>query len=122
MEKTNKNILVVDEEPDIVDSMLHFFQRRFQNCFSAKDGQEALDICSNQKIDILLTDIMIPKVNGSELIKRIRDEHPYIYPIALINGPATEMELQGVMNMGIPVFHKPVDLYTLEDHINTHAV
>lgn len=117
MNKMDKTVLIVDDEVDILDSMFHFLSRRFEECLTATDGAEALWVCANKTVDLLFTDMVMPNLNGLELIRVVREKYPYIYPIAVISGHATECELQEVRDMGIPIFHKPVDMCSLMEHV-----
>lgn len=69
----NIKILLVDDDPfmlRIIEKVLTGLG--FQNLQKAADGQEALNILNNDSIDLLLSDIQMPQVNGLELLKRIR--------------------------------------------------
>lgn len=66
------NILIVDDEPNIVMALEFAFQKRGHNVFIARDGSEALTLLENEVIDATVLDIMMPKVDGYETIRRIR--------------------------------------------------
>jgi len=68
----NENILLVDDEKGIIDfSTLYLAEEGF-HVFSAGSGSEALDILKKQKIDLIVLDIMLPDVEGTELCLSIR--------------------------------------------------
>ena len=48
-----------------------------------RDGEEALTVLSEQKIDIVVTDISMPLMNGIELIRQIKEQYPFLYIIVL---------------------------------------
>ena len=68
----NKTILVVEDEKLSRAIILATLEAHGFNCISAKDGQEALNIISTMKCDLILTDLRMPVLNGLELIKAIR--------------------------------------------------
>lgn len=68
----NFNILLAEDDEDIVNLIRLYLENENFNIFWAKDGQEACDIFSREKIDLALVDIMMPKMNGFELTKNIR--------------------------------------------------
>lgn len=68
-----KNILVVDDEPDIIDIVSFIVEDRGHNILTAQNGQEAWDIIQDKgdEIDILITDMQMPVMNGHELLKNV---------------------------------------------------
>ncbi|MCM1992333.1 response regulator transcription factor [Oceanirhabdus seepicola] len=69
-----EKVLVVEDESDIRELLeLHLLKQEYK-VFTAKDGEEALEIFNREKIDIALLDVMMPKVNGFKVIKSIREE------------------------------------------------
>jgi DNA-binding response OmpR family regulator len=68
----NKKILIVEDDVDSNELMTLFFKDYFKSVFSAFDGEKAYSIYLDEDIDVIITDIEMPKLNGIELIKRIR--------------------------------------------------
>ncbi|WP_279051815.1 response regulator, partial [Intestinibacter bartlettii] len=62
----NNKILVADDEKEIRDLLEIYLLNEGYKVVKAKDGQEALDIIENEDVDLLVLDIMMPKVNGIE--------------------------------------------------------
>ncbi len=73
----NKRILVVDDEPDITKILSLKIKRHVENCevFIGKNGKEAIEVLSQQSIDVCITDINMPFISGLELIKYINDQN-----------------------------------------------
>ena len=67
-----KKILIVDDEPNIVMSLEYTFKKNNFEVFIARDGQEALDLLQNTTPDVIILDIMMPKVDGYETLKQIK--------------------------------------------------
>lgn len=65
-------ILVVDDEPSIVRLLATTLKARGHQVFEASDGQEALDSAIELKPDLILLDIMMPRMDGREARKRLR--------------------------------------------------
>ena len=67
------NLLLADDDRLITDSLKMIIEqdKRFNVAAIANDGQAAIDICMNQKIDVCLLDIRMPNVNGVEATKQI---------------------------------------------------
>ena len=71
-EKDKKTILIVDDEQPIVDILVYNLQKEGYNTLEAGDGLTAVDIALNEKPDLILLDIMLPKMDGLTVCKKIR--------------------------------------------------
>ena len=69
----NKKILIVDDEPNIVMTLEYAFKKQNFEVFIARDGGEALQIIETSLPDVVLLDIMMPKVDGYQTLKRIKE-------------------------------------------------
>ncbi|MGG5316097.1 response regulator transcription factor [Enterococcus sp. AZ072] len=67
-------ILHVDDEKEIVKLLKMYLKSEELELLEAYDGQEALEIFSKNKIDLMIVDVMMPKIDGFELIRTIRKE------------------------------------------------
>ena len=68
----SKKILIVDDEPNIVMSLEYAFKKKDFEVFIARDGTEALEIASLHVPNVILLDIMMPKMDGYETLKQLR--------------------------------------------------
>ncbi len=71
-EKDKRTILIVDDERPIVDILVYNLQKEGYNTLEANDGVEAVDIALNKKPDLILLDIMLPKMDGLTVCKKIK--------------------------------------------------
>ncbi len=76
-------ILIVDDEVAIRKALERFLGSLGYDVFSAGDGEEATKILDEEAIDLALVDLVMPKVDGVELIKRMKRVQPNIVPIVL---------------------------------------
>lgn len=70
--KDKKTILIVDDEKPIVDILVYNLQKEGYNTIEANDGVSAVEIALSQKPDLILLDIMLPKMDGLTVCKKIR--------------------------------------------------
>lgn len=70
-----KKILIADDEVEIVKLVSLYLESDYYELFCAYDGDEAKKILEKTDIDLAIIDIMMPKINGYELIKYIRDKN-----------------------------------------------
>ena len=73
LEKEAKTILIVDDEKPIVDILVYNLQKEGYHTLEAGDGLTAIDVALEQKPDLILLDIMLPKLDGLSVCKRIKN-------------------------------------------------
>jgi two-component system alkaline phosphatase synthesis response regulator PhoP len=66
-------VLIVDDEPDIVDLLKYNLQSNGYDCLVANNGEKALDLVEKHKPDLVLLDVMMPKMDGMEVCRRIKE-------------------------------------------------
>ena len=71
--KVNKTILIVDDEKPIVDILVYNLQKEGYETLEANDGEAAVEIALREKPDLILLDIMLPKMDGLAVCKKIRN-------------------------------------------------
>jgi CheY-like chemotaxis protein len=80
------DVLVVDDEVDVRDAIKRVLERAGYSVRSADNGTAALDELRRMQADVVITDIIMPKVNGVEAIESIRKEFPAVRIIAISGG------------------------------------
>nr|MBN2276471.1 response regulator [candidate division Zixibacteria bacterium] len=82
------NTLVVDDEQIVLDSIRKLLKRDNYEVFTALSVAAALEQLKEHKIDVILTDLMMPEIDGLEFMEMVRKDHPYL-PVVMITGYAT---------------------------------
>lgn len=82
------NILIADDEKEIIRLLRIYLESDDIKVFEANDGEKALEIVSQNDIDIALVDIMMPKIDGYHVIKALRQNKKYI-PVIVISAKVT---------------------------------
>jgi two-component system, response regulator YesN len=80
------NICVVDDESHVLELLENYFSRPLLNdhrMFKARSGLQAVKLLKEQKIELLITDLKMPEMNGIDLISRVKAEYPSLQIIAL---------------------------------------
>ena len=80
------NILIADDEKEII-RLLKIYLNDY-NVLEANDGQQALAILNSQQVDLAIIDIMMPRVDGYQVITKIREKNSYI-PVIIISAKVT---------------------------------
>lgn len=86
-----KTILIVDDEQPIVEILEYNLEREGYNTIKAYDGLEGLNLALEKKPDLILLDIMLPKMDGLTVCKRIRHSLPNV-PILMLTAKAEEID------------------------------
>ncbi|MFA5811888.1 MAG: response regulator, partial [bacterium] len=71
-------ILIVDDESSIRKALERFLSGANYEVVSAKDGEEAMAIVERETVDLALVDLVMPKIDGVELIHRMKRAQPAI--------------------------------------------
>ena len=86
-----KTILIVDDEKPIVEILVYNLQKEGYNTLEANDGVTAVDIALSQKPDLILLDIMLPKMDGLTVCKKIRHTLTNV-PILMLSAKDEEID------------------------------
>ena len=106
------NILVVDDDKEIVESIEIYLRNEGYKVFKAYDGLEALDILTNEEIHLILMDIMMPKLDGIKATIIIRQEKNI--PIILVSAKGENTDKILGLNIGADDYiTKPFNLLEL---------
>lgn len=107
------SILVVEDEPEILKQMELMLGRIAQSVLSATNGVEAYDIYRQEPIDLIISDIDMPRMNGLELLKSVRN-HDRKIPFILLTGLKSLDILTEAIQYGITAFlSKPINIKDL---------
>ncbi len=90
IDNDKKTILIVDDEQHIVDILVYNLEKEGYNTLQANDGLTAVDIALSKKPDLILLDIMLPKMDGLAVCKRIR--HTLNVPILMLTAKDEEID------------------------------
>ena len=90
IEKYAKTILIVDDEQPIVDILVYNLRKEGYNTIEASDGLTAIDMALEQKPDLILLDIMLPKLDGLSVCKRIKNS--LNVPILMLTAKDSEID------------------------------
>ena len=74
--KKGVSILVVDDEPLLRDILIKILSKKGYQVETAVDGEEALEMLRQQKYQLLISDIKMPRLNGFELLKEVKQKYP----------------------------------------------
>ena len=85
---TARRVLVVDDEPDMVDNVARILKRASYQCLTTTDPHQALALVESERPDLVLTDLKMPGMDGMELLRRSHAVDPTL-PVIVITAFAT---------------------------------
>lgn len=104
------SILVVDDNPSMLKTLADILDARGFGVYSASSGAEALKILQNHHVDILLTDVRMPDMNGVALYRETRTTHPNLTTFLMTAYAADDIIQQGMKEGIKTVLSKPLDI------------
>jgi PleD family two-component response regulator len=114
-------ILVVDDDPNIRELIVETLSEDFKP-IEARDGKEAIQLCQQERPDLILLDVMMPDLDGLQVCTRLRNETLTSHiPIILLTAKGMlEDKIKGMENGADDYIIKPFDPLELEARINMH--
>ncbi len=106
-----KKILVVDDVPMQLEAIASTLEQAGMSVIRAKDGEEAIACIDRQLPDLVLLDVVMPRMNGFEVVRELRDrEQTKNLPIVICSTKNTEVDRVWGMDMGADAYiTKPFD-------------
>lgn len=110
-------VLIVDDEVSLTKVFASYLEDLDVDILTAHDGKQALAIMQDQSVDLLITDFMMPQMNGLQLIEKIRSSDSTVQVI-FVSAAAERRDVISILNMGAFAFlEKPFE----PDVLLTHA-
>jgi len=107
-------ILIVDDEPDFLESLDWQLTKRGYRVFLAPSGDVALDILGSESVDILVADIRMPGMDGIELIRRATALAPDLQSIVITGHGGVDTAIEAMRLGAINYLRKPVGVEELD--------
>jgi len=117
-----KKVLLVDDEVDHIVMLQTRIEASGYQCFSAYDGEEGLKVALDEMPDLILLDIVMPKMNGYEMCYDLKNNDKMKnIPIIIITASGAKQLEQKCIELGVEeIMHKPYDSTYLIERIAFH--
>ena len=106
-------VLIADDEPAIVDLLSQFLEDEGYVVECASDGQMALEMTRQSRPDLVIADVMMPKMDGFDLLDELASDG-HAVPVILMSAAVVSRR------EGVPFIAKPFDLGELLDLVTSH--
>ena len=109
-----KKILVAEDNKLILETIAYSLTREGYEIIKALDGKECLELLKDTEVDLIITDLYMPGINGHEVISTVRDEHKKNTPILVLSAAGAEDNVLKAFDLGADDFMvKPFSLVEL---------
>jgi DNA-binding NtrC family response regulator len=115
-------LLLVDDEQEFLEPMAARLARRRLGCRTARSGEEALKILQEERFNCAVVDVIMPGMDGLELLRRMHREYPDVAVILLTGHASIEIGVQGMELGAFEYLMKPVEFDELLDTIRRAAL
>lgn len=107
MKLNKENILIVDDNYDMLELLHRNLKAQNFHTYKASSVVEAIEILKLTKIDLLITDLQMPGINGMELIKYVQEHFPTIPKLVITGFPAVDTAIEAVKSGALDYLAKP---------------
>lgn len=115
-------VLVVEDDPDIRQAMAELLENDGYECILAEHGLDALETLRRRTPSLVITDLVMPVMNGVELIDRLRSDARWRnLPVVVMTAEGQRIIGVDLESLNVPVLKKPVDVATLVQVLAEHA-
>lgn len=117
-----KKILIVDDEPHIALVLKQFLERAGLQVFTALNGELGLALIAQERPDVIVTDVQMPKMGGIELCETIQREHSDLPCLLILMTSRTDREIRIWVDQqnNIEMMEKPLSMRRLLVRINDY--
>ncbi len=113
-----RKILVVDDEEDVRDTLHNVLKSLNYEPYTAASGAEALEIIKSTPIDVVLSDLYMPEMDGIELLKRVRAVEPKMVFLMITAHPTVETAVEAIKKGAYDYLTKPFHIEEVRLKIN----
>lgn len=106
----NRTILIADDEKNIRNGLQLALEDEGYSILLASDGKEAWDLITTNNVDMLITDLRMPRMSGQDLLKKVSSNYPTM-PVVILTGHGTiEAAVEAMRNGAVDFMTKPLNL------------
>jgi len=108
-------VLLVDDEREFVQTLSERLMMRDMGSAVVYDGESALGLVEEDEPEVMILDLKMPGIDGIEVLRRVKNEHPNI-EVIILTGHGSEKDREVCMELGAFAYlHKPVDIEVLSE-------
>ena len=117
MEEKNKKVLIIEDEATLQKALQEILTAENYNVLSALDGSRGLEMAREENPDLILLDIILPKMDGFEVLKELKsEEKTESIPVIILTNLSDISDIQKALDLGATTYLVKAD-FSLEDVI-----
>jgi len=113
LDERRRRILIVDDDPSDLEVIAEALEREGYEIVKALSGKTALEIINSEDFDLVVTDLKLPDLDGMEILRRAKEEIPYVEVIVLTGYGTVEGAVEAMQSGAFTFLQKPVDINIL---------
>ncbi|MBC6439234.1 MAG: response regulator [Rhodospirillales bacterium] len=100
-----KRVLIAEDEPNIVESLSFLLERAGYDVAVVSDGKSALDTALSDTPDVMILDVMLPELDGYEILRRVRvDQNAGRLPVLMLTAKGQKEDRETALACGADLF------------------
>jgi DNA-binding response OmpR family regulator len=104
-------ILFIEDDPLLLKMYETKFKSEGLRVLAAQDGEEGLKLASNERVDLIILDLMMPKLSGLDMLERLRSQaHGKSHVVIVLTNLTKEEEIKRAMDLGVKEYLVKADL------------
>jgi DNA-binding response OmpR family regulator len=116
------NILIIDDEPRICDTLVQALEPAGHHIFTALTGSAGLAVANERPLDLVLLDLRLPDMDGLEVLRRLIDQHPAIRVIILTAHGSVPNAVEAMKLGAVDFVQKPMSLRSIREVVERTLV
>jgi len=108
MEQACLKVLVIDDEKSFTEEMCEFLKKSGHLCSEAGSGKEGMKILKSQEVDLLILDVMLPGMNGLEILKEVKAQFPHLEVIVISGHGNMDTVITALRHGALDYLRKPL--------------
>ena len=114
-------LLLVDDEPEFLETLEKHLTRRKINTSVAEGCKIALNILEEQAIDVIVMDVSMPEIDGLQCLKKVKDKWPLVEVVILTGHASVKSGIEGMQGGAFDYCIKPIETQELVEKIELAA-
>lgn len=110
---TNHTVLLVDDDPLVLSGFREVLERNNYQVTTASTGQQAIDLLKEQSFNVVLTDLIMPRINGMDVLRAVLEHHPDSVVIMVTGFPSVRTAVEALRYGAYDYLVKPCDDHEL---------
>ena len=107
------NLLIIDDEERFLKTTQALLQKQACQVFTATDGWQGLEQLKQKRVDVVILDVKMPGIDGIEVLRRIKADHPLVEVIMLTGHSTMDSAINGLKLGAFDYLTKPCDISEL---------